>query len=45
MSFMIQGLGACIIKLFTAVINSVTYKASVFVRGIEKLFTITKTLA
>ncbi len=39
--------GACIIKLFTAVINALMYKAMVFVfiKAIKKLMTITKTLA
>ncbi len=38
-------LGACIIKLITAVINSVTYKASVFVKASKKWQTIAKALA
>jgi hypothetical protein len=37
-------LGACIIKLITAVINSVTWKASVFVKASKKRLTIANTL-
>jgi len=36
---------ACIIKLFTGVINSVSYESSVFVRDNKKLLTIKETLA
>jgi hypothetical protein len=42
---MIQALGPCIIKLIAAVINSVTEKASVFVKAIKKLIAIAKALA
>jgi hypothetical protein len=34
---MIQAPGPCIIKLITAIINSVTKKASVFVQAIKKV--------
>jgi hypothetical protein len=37
--------GNCNIKLFTAVINSVTKKASVFVKVIKKWLIVTKALA
>jgi hypothetical protein len=35
----------CIIKLFKAVVNSVTWKASVFVKASKKCLTIAKALA
>jgi hypothetical protein len=37
--------GACIIKIITAVINSVTYQASVFVSSQKKVTKITMVLA
>ncbi len=37
--------GACIIKLITAVIHSVTWKASVFVKASKKWLTIAKAMA
>jgi hypothetical protein len=40
-----QAPGACIIKLFTAVINALMYKAMVIVKPNKELMTITKTLA
>jgi hypothetical protein len=40
-----MGLGACIIKLITAVINSVKQKATAFVKASKKLLTIVKALA
>jgi hypothetical protein len=43
--FIVQAPGVCIIKLFTAVINSVTSKASVFVKVNKKFLTISKTPA
>ncbi len=41
----IETSGVCIIKLITAVINSVTYKVSVFVKASKKLPTMVKPLA
>ncbi len=43
--FIVQVPGACIIKLNTTVIYSVTYKASVFVQASKKLLTIAKALS
>ncbi len=40
-----MGLGACIIKLITAVINYVTSMASSFVKASKKWLTIAKALA
>ncbi len=37
--------GACIIKLIITVINSITYKASVFVKASKKWMTVAKALA
>jgi hypothetical protein len=44
-SFKVQDSGACIIKLFTAVINYVMYLVHVFVIVNNSLFTLTNTLA